>query len=486
MDNENKPSFMFDDRYNQNPIKAKYRIDHDDPTKFDLKCDQIKILLYLLIIPLIMLVLVLLIKINPGNRIDFSAIESEKWYVLVKELISAAIGIPLMLFIASLTAGIGLIYLFFVLFYNIPIVLLLMICPPVLIFNVAILEILTEEYMTWFAQKCIVNGKYKTWTSYVLNNVDPAQKSKHLKSINLIATVFAVGLFFLILIELKHHNYVFLSVCVLFSIVPTFLYYYGISLKMSPDYLYITDDIEIAIGYRRKIEYEKKQKKEEKKQKEKEEKEKKEKEKQKKRLEQELAASARASKEERGRVGEKAVNYRLKWWEAQVKDRNKDFVVYTVSSDCTSKYSDHCILLKSMEEGLAVSEPQEFDHLICTSKGIISIETKNYQGEIEIVNDGSWLHNQTMIASPYPQVQRHNLILRKIFQDYTVPIHSFVCIANEHTIIKGTENTKLDIVSIRDLEGYLDQIVEDTTITLSKQGVYNCLMLINAAKVKSD
>lgn len=155
-------------------------------------------------------------------------------------------------------------------------------------------------------------------------------------------------------------------------------------------------------------------------------------------LEQELAASSRASKEERGRVGEKAVNYRLKWWEAQVKDRNKDFVVYTVSSDCTSKYSDHCILLKSMEEGLAVSEPQEFDHLICTSKGIISIETKNYQGEIEIVNDGSWLHNQTMIASPYPQVQRHNLILRKIFQDYTVPIHSFVCIANEHTIIKGT------------------------------------------------
>lgn len=284
MDNENKPSFMFDDRYNQNPIKAKYRIDHDDPTKFDLKRDQIKILLYLLIIPLIMVVMVLLIKINPGNRINLSVYEAENWYVLVVELIGTLLIILLEILDVCLVLGFigfaiqeivgfesnfvkyfiivfGTPYIIYELLSITPIVLLLMICPPVLFCNIGILWNLTKKHVTWFAQKCIVNGKYKTWTSYVLNNVDPTQKSKHRKSINLIATVFAVGLF---IIVLTNFNYILLSVCVPFSMVPIVLYYYAFSLKMSPDYLYNTDDIEIAIGYRRKIEYEKKQKEEEK------------------------------------------------------------------------------------------------------------------------------------------------------------------------------------------------------------------------------
>lgn len=134
---------------------------------------------------------------------------------------------------------------------------------------------------------------------------------------------------------------------------------------------------------------------------------------------------------------------------------------------------------------IANGEAQEFDHLLVTSYGVIAIESKNYAGTIAIKNDGTWYHNDKAISSPYAQVKRHNLILNSILASAECPLHSFVCIANESTHITGQENTKLDVVSIRDLDAYLDKIITDSD-KLPNNKVHQIFEMINQSKVDKN
>lgn len=138
-----------------------------------------------------------------------------------------------------------------------------------------------------------------------------------------------------------------------------------------------------------------------------------------------------ATGEEKGEAGEKEVSYQLEWWEKSYKLDHPDFMAYTVKADCKSKYSEKCIRLATSPE----EEPQEFDHLYLTSFGLIAIETKNYAGNIEVVNDGSWKVNGKIRQSPSNQVRRHNVVLQTILKGKNIPLYSFICFANEETEI---------------------------------------------------
>lgn len=183
--------------------------------------------------------------------------------------------------------------------------------------------------------------------------------------------------------------------------------------------------------------------------------------------------------DERGEEGEKKVNYELEWWEKSYKLDHPDFMAYTVKADCKSKYSEKCIRLATSPE----EEPQEFDHLYLTSFGLIAIETKNYAGNVEVVNDGSWKVNGKIRQSPSNQVRRHNVVLQTILKGKNIPLYSFICLANEETEIIYPENSRTPIVSINSLPGYLDDLASNSRVKLSKNDFWDVVHLLENAKV---
>ena len=178
-------------------------------------------------------------------------------------------------------------------------------------------------------------------------------------------------------------------------------------------------------------------------------------------------------------VGEKNVDYVLKWFVAS----NKDKHIIAITGDCESKYRYDCILLRNSE---FIDESQEFDHILVTPAGIIIVETKDWKGTIDVNADGKWVRYKDDDGSPYGvsspiiQMRRHEQLMKSIFPN--VPIHSILCFSNSSAIINGKDNiSECKVINIEQLEDVLNSICKKKKY--SEQEIDNIVDTIESYKI---
>ena len=176
--------------------------------------------------------------------------------------------------------------------------------------------------------------------------------------------------------------------------------------------------------------------------------------------------------------GEKAVEYALKWFLA-----TGDNYVVPVKNDCESHYRYNCILLCKPD---FINEPQEYDHIIVCSAGIVLIETKHWKGNVEIRPDGKWIRktdgesSSVGVDSPKFQMRRHEVLMQKILP--SVSVYSLLCFSNASTIIDGRENFKdYPIITVEQIEETLTDLCAKETY--SKEDIDRMVATIDAHKV---
>lgn len=142
------------------------------------------------------------------------------------------------------------------------------------------------------------------------------------------------------------------------------------------------------------------------------------------------------SDKQAGDEGERRVNEALKWLDSEyvvIAQRSKD------------RYGNPCILIR----GEGQPSPQEFDHIVVSTKGVFLIETKNYSGKLVIDKEGNWQReiDETLKGekNPLMQIRRHEKVV-KSFLTSEMPVYSILCIANDSAIIEGTANTELPVI----------------------------------------
>lgn len=140
---------------------------------------------------------------------------------------------------------------------------------------------------------------------------------------------------------------------------------------------------------------------------------------------------------ESGDKGEKKVDYALKWLDASytvIEKRSKD------------KAGSPCILISNPT---FIDEKQEYDHLIVSSKGVFSIETKNFVGKLVVDKSGNWIRKkdggEEGMKNPLQQVRQHEKLLAS-FLPRECHIISILCIANDKAVIEGEEHCPIPIV----------------------------------------
>ena len=140
---------------------------------------------------------------------------------------------------------------------------------------------------------------------------------------------------------------------------------------------------------------------------------------------------------ESGDKGEKKVDYALKWLDTsyvKIEKRSKD------------KAGNPCILISNPT---FIDEKQEYDHLIVSSKGVFSIETKNFAGKLVVDKSGNWIRKkdgeEEGMKNPLQQVRQHEKLLAS-FLPKECRIISILCIANDKAIIEGFEHCPIPIV----------------------------------------
>lgn len=150
--------------------------------------------------------------------------------------------------------------------------------------------------------------------------------------------------------------------------------------------------------------------------------------------------------------GEKNVEYALKWF---LNDR-KDAYVVSIKKDCENKYRYSCIWLKKSD---FIDEPQEYDHILVCSAGIVLIESKYWKGLVKILPDGQ-LIRQTEEAAPYgdadtvTQMHRHKVLMEKIAPG--IPIYNILCLSHSSVIMEGGEFcSDFSIINVSQLDHYL-------------------------------
>lgn len=160
--------------------------------------------------------------------------------------------------------------------------------------------------------------------------------------------------------------------------------------------------------------------------------------------------------------GERAVEYALKWFLAGCSTH-----IVTIKNDCSSSYRDNCILLSKPE---FIDEPQEYDHILVGSFGVVVIETKHWKGRIEITPDGKWLRYRDDatepegVTNPKTQIKRHEMLLQSILPN--VQIHSILCLSNDTAVIEGVRNfTEYSLVRLDQLGETLTNLLEINTYT---------------------
>ena len=97
------------------------------------------------------------------------------------------------------------------------------------------------------------------------------------------------------------------------------------------------------------------------------------------------------------------------------------------------------------------------------------IETKDYAGHIDIIDEDTWKRKQSngpevTMRSPASQVRRHQHIIRQIVPE-SYEVVPLICLSNERTTYTGGENCSIPVVNIRTLESALNGIDEKQTIT---------------------
>ena len=140
---------------------------------------------------------------------------------------------------------------------------------------------------------------------------------------------------------------------------------------------------------------------------------------------------------ESGDKGEKKVDYALKWLDTsyvKIEKRSKD------------KAGNPCILISNPT---FIDEKQEYDHLIVSSKGVFSIETKNFAGKLVVDKSGNWIRKkeggEEGMKNPLQQVRQHEKLLAS-FLPRECHIISILCIANDKAVIEGEEHCPIPIV----------------------------------------
>lgn len=140
-----------------------------------------------------------------------------------------------------------------------------------------------------------------------------------------------------------------------------------------------------------------------------------------------------------GAMGEKEVEYVLKWL-------TDDY--YVIEKDCTSKYTNRCILL---ENQTFIDESQEYDHIVVGPQGVFLIETKNYSGQLHIDHQGNWLRKKKREEewlpeiNPGQQVVRHHVLMESIVGK-EVPIIDVICLAHPNIMTSGLENANIPVI----------------------------------------
>lgn len=160
----------------------------------------------------------------------------------------------------------------------------------------------------------------------------------------------------------------------------------------------------------------------------------------KKDAEEEARAKQYAQIQRAGDEGEKRVKYVLDCLGSDT---------IQVGGNTVNKYGKPCIMLISEKW---TKFPQEFDHIIIRENGVFLIETKNLSGTIEIDQSGNWTQTKgkqasTKIAidSPAFQTYRHEKLVRS-FLAPEIQVSSIICLANQHTFVKGQENCNIPVL----------------------------------------
>ncbi|SFP84684.1 Nuclease-related domain-containing protein [Butyrivibrio proteoclasticus] len=143
---------------------------------------------------------------------------------------------------------------------------------------------------------------------------------------------------------------------------------------------------------------------------------------------------------EKGRKGERNVNYALQWL-------SRDYVVLNDGNSIT---------LKNDEYG---PYRQEYDNIVIGPQGIFLIETKYYSGEIRVNKNGDWYKVKDSktcgISNPLQQIEQHEKLMGSIVGT-DIPITNIICMAHPKVIIKGRKNCQVPIVRCDRIAYYIE------------------------------
>ena len=114
------------------------------------------------------------------------------------------------------------------------------------------------------------------------------------------------------------------------------------------------------------------------------------------------------------------------------------------------------------------------------------IETKHWEGTVEIRSDGQWICKKDMeaiphgVESPQFQMRRHEVLMQNILPG--IPVYSLLCFSNTSAIINGRENfAAYPIVTIDRLEEAISNICANGTY--SEEDVRTIVKTIETHKV---
>ena len=164
-----------------------------------------------------------------------------------------------------------------------------------------------------------------------------------------------------------------------------------------------------------------------------------------------------------GSLGEKEVNYALKWLDqSYIKISNPNV------ENPISLYNPDFI-----------DESQEYDHIIIGKQGVFNIETKNFAGRLIVDVNGNWIRirdNQMEgERNPIQQVRRHEKLLRSIIGS-DIPIINIICMAHPKLIIEGVENCSVPIIKSDLLVEFIETYKSD--VNISEDEIRKCVTQI--------
>lgn len=177
----------------------------------------------------------------------------------------------------------------------------------------------------------------------------------------------------------------------------------------------------------------------------------------------EIAVQKYTENQKKDSLGEKEVNYALKWLD-------KSYI------KVSNPNNEKAISLYNPE---FIDESQEYDHIIVGKQGVFNIETKNFAGKLIVDVNGNWIRvrdNQMEgERNPIQQVRRHEKLLRSIIGS-DIPIINIICMAHPKLIIEGVENCSVPIIKSDLLVEFIETYKSD--INISEDEIKKCVTQI--------